>query len=187
MLLRETVIDNWVTALCNIAVEKKKQLAFIEQCNVIVEVLKNREEFAKILNVHIDVLKSQIDKNKILDEVFLNQGFNVYLVNAMKILAREYSFEYARPIFKGVRKKLLLDLDQEYGVIWSTIKLNEADIKVIETKISKKLKIKVKLVNKIDEKLIGGVQVVVAHNVFDLSIKGQLDQLKLEALKNRVE
>lgn len=42
----------------------------------------------------------------------------------------------------------------------------------------------VRLVNKIDPSLIGGVELVVANHVFDGSVKGKLAQLKAQALNH---
>jgi len=43
---------------------------------------------------------------------------------------------------------------------------------------------KVKLVNKLDLDLIGGVQVVIENRIFDGSIKGKLDKIRYEIMEN---
>jgi F-type H+-transporting ATPase subunit delta len=65
--------------------------------------------------------------------------------------------------------------------------LRAEDITTIEAKVSKKLGLQVKLINKIDPKLIGGVQVVAANQVFDGSLKGQLANMKQFTLNSKAE
>jgi F-type H+-transporting ATPase subunit delta len=65
--------------------------------------------------------------------------------------------------------------------------LKKKDIKAIEEKLSKKFAFHINLVNKIDQRLIGGIQVVVANQIFDLSIQGQLDKLKLATIANKIK
>ncbi|ATZ19045.1 F0F1 ATP synthase subunit delta [Williamsoniiplasma somnilux] len=183
MILKESVIDNWGNALKNIAVEQKQVDRYIAQATVLIDLLKNRNDFVQILSVRTKDFRNQ--QLKIVDETFAKNGVNEYLVNAMKMLVETGSFPYARAIFKSMRKKLMALQDLVYGVVWSTTKISDKQILTMEIKVSKKLKKQVKLVNKIDEKLIGGVQIIVANNIFDGTIKGRLDQLRYEALAKK--
>jgi F-type H+-transporting ATPase subunit delta len=55
----------------------------------------------------------------------------------------------------------------------------------MEEKMSKHFQREVRLVNKIDLNLLGGVQLVVHDHIFDGSIKGKLDQLRYETLNRK--
>lgn len=112
MLLSETVIDNWAEALKKIAIQTNKVDEFIEQANLIVDVLKDQNKFIKIL----DSRNQKFNKNKIIDETFVEHGLNEYLGNALKILAETNKFSYARIIMKHLRKKLVHLQNILYGV-----------------------------------------------------------------------
>jgi len=187
MLLQNGVVENWTLALVQLAHETNQVSQFIDQTNLVTEVLKDQPAFIKMMDAHNEVLKKPIPKAKLLDELFGVAKIDPLLLNALKMLADNYAFSYARPIFKAVRQTLLLEQQEEYGVIWSTFPLRDEDIAIIETKVSKKLGLQVKLINKIDPKLIGGVQVVAANQVFDGSLKGQLTSMKQFTLNNKAE
>lgn len=63
------------------------------------------------------------------------------------------------------------------GEIHSAVPLTEEQINKFEEQAGRVLKEKVKLVNKIDSDLIGGVKVLVDGKVMDASIKGRLNTL----------
>ncbi|WP_027063553.1 F0F1 ATP synthase subunit delta [Mesoplasma seiffertii] len=183
MNLKENVVKNWATALTNIAVEQNKIDDFIEQSNVLIEALKGKEDFVKILTVksHHD----EIAKVKIIDETFSSFEIDENILNAMKILVEMKAFSSTRTILKHLRKNLTALHDITYGVIWSVEEISEQQIIEIENKVSKKIGKHVKLINKIDKKLIGGLQVIVNNQIFDGSVKGQLDAMRYEVLKRK--
>ncbi|WP_338972413.1 F0F1 ATP synthase subunit delta [Spiroplasma endosymbiont of Panorpa germanica] len=182
MILNESIISNWGHALFSIAKKENKIESYMEQANVIIEILKKNQGIIKILTTpNIDLDKKII----IVDEVFSRNKFDTYIVNAIKILVRQKSFIYCRAIFKKLRKNLLEEKHILYGTIWSTIELEENQIKKIEEKISKKLQENVILINKIDPKLIGGLQVIVKGNTFDGSLRGKLEAIKNSSISNR--
>ncbi|ATG97652.1 F0F1 ATP synthase subunit delta [Mesoplasma lactucae] len=184
-LLDSKVSDNWGIALANIAVENKKENEFIEQTGVLIDLLKNNQNLVDLLSIKIDTNSIDIDKDKIIDDVFTKAGFNPYIVNAMKLLAAASEFEYARDVFKKTRRILSLKAGNEYGVIWSTEPISDAQVKQFEEKIGKKLNKNIKLVNKIDQSLIGGVEIVVEGRIFDGSVKGKLDHIRYQILENQ--
>jgi F0F1-type ATP synthase delta subunit len=49
MLVKNSLINSWATALENIAIQEKKTTAFVEQSNAIVDLLKDNPELVKIL------------------------------------------------------------------------------------------------------------------------------------------
>ncbi|ATZ16671.1 F-type H+-transporting ATPase subunit delta [Entomoplasma freundtii] len=181
MLLSETVIDNWAEALKKIALENNKVDEFIDQANLIVDVLKGQPEFIKIL----DSKSQKANKAKIIDETFINNGVDETLGNALKILAETNKFSYARTIMKHLRKKLMHLQNVLYGVAWTVRPLDEKQLMAIENKMTNYFGQEVRLVNKIDPSLIGGIEVVVANHVFDGSVKGKLAQLKTRALHQK--
>lgn len=183
MVLKESVIDNWASALTKIAIKENKISNFLEQSHILIEVLKNRNDFFKLLT-----FKTSHDEEKrvkIIDETFSQFEIDKDIINAFKILVKMQAFSNVRQILKKLRNNLVELDNMTYGVIWSTKNIEAKQIKQIEDKLSKKINKKVKLVNKIDKKLIGGIQVIVHNKVYDGSIKGKLDEMKYQVLKNK--
>ena len=69
------------------------------------------------------------------------------------------------------------------GVVYSVIPLTEENITSLESETGKTLSKNVKLENRIDASLIGGVVVYVDGKLIDLSIKKRLSNLKQTILK----
>ena len=69
-----------------------------------------------------------------------------------------------------------------YGVVYSARTLDPAQIVNIEIAIAQQLEHKVKLENRIDRELLGGVKVVINNNVWDASYRAKLKNLKDELL-----
>ena len=74
-----------------------------------------------------------------------------------------------------------------FGQVYSVRPLSADDIRRIESAISGKLGQEVRLENKIDESLLGGVKVVVGENIWDGSYKARLDKLKKELLDQPID
>lgn len=84
--------------------------------------------------------------------------------------------------FWGIAKayKCLMDEAEgiTYGEAYSVIELKETELARLEEEASKLLRKRVKLENKIDESLIGGVKIYVDGKLIDGSIKKRLQDLK---------
>lgn len=84
--------------------------------------------------------------------------------------------------FDGINKVYKKLLDEEEGVtqgeVYSVIELSPEEMQKLEDSTSKLIQKKVKLENKIDESLIGGVKVYIDGKLIDASIKKRLSDLK---------
>ncbi|ATZ21322.1 F0F1 ATP synthase subunit delta [Mesoplasma tabanidae] len=183
MVLKDNVIDNWANALTKIAVKENKVKKMLEQAHVLIEVLKNKNEFVDILT-----FKSAHDEEKrikIIDDTFSQFNIDQDIMNAFKILVHMQAFVNARDILKKLRGNLVELDNMTYGVVWSTEEISSVQMKEIEEKMSKKINKEVKLVNKIDSKLIAGIQVVVHNKVYDGSLRSKLDEMKYQVLKEK--
>ncbi|EOA07321.1 ATP synthase delta chain [Mycoplasma yeatsii 13926] len=181
MLLKEKVINNWAVALSNIAIEENLVDEFIEQTDILIRVLRDKDDFAKILSFSTNEQKSR--SISIIDETFTGFGFNIHLINAMKLLVEIQAFINFRDILKILYQKLLASRKIVSGIVWSTEELTKKQIEMIEQKISKQINKKIDLINKIDSSLIGGVKVYVDGKIFDGSIQAKLESMKYQAIK----
>jgi len=64
------------------------------------------------------------------------------------------------------------------GIIYSTLPIGEKRLKAFESKTNEAIGKKVKLENRIDESLIGGVKIYIDGKLIDASVKSRLDSMK---------
>ena len=122
--------------------------------------------------------RKRIEKLKINNEV-INTFF--VMVNAINKSHVELQLIHDFLVYYYSRENKL------FGTIFSVRKLDEKTIKNVEKAIESQLNRKVKLENKLDESLIGGIKVVVNNNVWDGSYKTKLKDLRSGLLHNDEE
>ena len=122
--------------------------------------------------------RKRIEKLKINNEV-INTFF--VMVNAINKSHVELQLIHDFLVYYYSRENKL------FGTIFSVRKLDEKTIKNVEKAIESQLNRKVKLENKLDESLIGGIKVVVNNNVWDGSYKTKLKDLRNDLLTNEEE
>ena len=176
----EEAVSRYSAALVSIAKDEGK----LEQYKF--AVLSIQETF----NINPELLKylksyfvTENDKNKVIDE--LSKDFKLKnLTNFLKLLVLKHKIYLFKDIAKEITKDINFELDIYEGFVYSTEPLEKGKIDEISQVISRKIGKKVELKNKLDERLIGGVKVVVHDHVFDGSVKYKLETMK-EQLKER--
>lgn len=174
----ESQISKYASAIVSVAKDEGKCLeyktAFVELLNAFLE----NPEVTKFLESYF---VSNEEKYKLIDE--LTKSYKLQnLSNFLKLIAKKHLIYKFKDIVKEITKLLNEELKIDEGFLYSTVKLSESQIDSIEEAVGKKLGHKVELKNVIDERLIGGVRVVIHDHVFDGSIK-----FKLETLKNNLK
>ena len=176
----EEAVSRYAAALVSIAKEEQK----LEQYKL--AVLSMKETFASNQEL-LKFLKSYFvtneNKEKVVEELTKEFGLK-NLTNFMKLLVLKHKIYLFKDIASEITKGINYELDVYEGFVYSTEPLEKAKILEISEVISQKIHKKVELKNKIDERLIGGVKVVVHDHVFDGSIKYKLETMK-EQLKER--
>ena len=177
----EEAVSRYAAALVSIAKEEQK----LEQYKL--AVLSMRETFAsnpELLKLLKSYFVSNESKEKVIDE--LTKEFALKnLTNFMKLLVLKHKIYLFKDIASEITKGINYELDVYEGFVYSTEPLEKAKILEISEVISKKIHKKVELKNKIDERLIGGVKVVVHDHVFDGSIKYKLETMKEKLIERR--
>ena len=176
----EEAVSRYSAALVSLAKDEGK----LEQYKF--AVLSIQETF----NINPELLKylksyfvTESDKNRVIDE--LSKDFKLKnLTNFLKLLVLKHRIYLFKDIAKEITKDINFELDIYEGFVYSTEPLEKGKIDEISQVIFKKIGKKVELKNRLDERLIGGVKVVVHDHVFDGSVKYKLETLK-EQLKER--
>lgn len=170
----EQVIVRYASALVSIARDEKKLVEYKEAINSLLDVFAINNDLMKLLSSYF--VKDDV-KYKVIDE--LCSSFELdNLSNFLKLLVKKHIIYRYKEVAKEINKRLNEELNTDEGFVYSTEKLSKERISDIEKAISKKLGHPVELRNKIDERLIGGVKVIVHDHVYDGSIKNKLETLK---------
>ena len=174
------VASRYASALVSIAKEEQK----LEQYKLaVLSVKETFDQNPEVLKLLKSYFVNNIEKEKTVDE--LTKGFGLKnLTNFIKLLVIKHQIYLYKDIVTEITKGINFELDVYEGFVYSTEPLEKEKILKISEVISKKIHKKVELKNKIDERLIGGVKVVVHDHVFDGSIKYKLETMK-EQLKER--
>ena len=176
----ESATTKYANALVSIARDENKLLEYKVAVRSFDELLLVNSELKKML---CSYFVSNEEKYRVIEEIC--SGFAVKnFQNFIKFLSKKHLIYH----FHDIAKEIVLGLNDELhiadGFVYSTTKLSEDQIKKVTSAISKRMGVQVELKNLIDERLIGGIKVVVHDHVFDGSILYKLDSMK-QNLKER--
>lgn len=181
-MINETIVNQWSHAFFQLIIEEKKVKQYSKESVILIELFTKYPDFLHIIDSAVLPFS---EKMMIIKTTF--KGFSKYMINFFLLLAQENSFRYSLLILKEFRKQCNAYYGIQYGVVYSVVLLNSAQMKKLAAKVETVTNKSVELVNKIDESLIGGVKIKVKNQVFDGSIKAQIDQLRSNLLKNNKE
>ncbi|AKX33715.1 F0F1 ATP synthase subunit delta [Spiroplasma litorale] len=178
---RQNIIHNWATAISDIAIDNKKSNEYIEDLKSLLVMFEANPEIQNFLsNNFVD----EDTKEKII-ESSLQKKADENIINALKLMIKRKVFGSVQQIFKYSLKLIWESMNIEHGIIYSSTKINNSTIEVIEKKLSSKLNKNINLENIIDENIIAGIVVEVANKSYDFSVKGKLEDMKNKLKENR--
>lgn len=173
----DSLYTRYANALLSIAIDEDKVDYYrIEIKNIRTAFLSDNGIINLLSSAFIDFN----DKEEIINNIYKG---NDNVLNFMKIIVRNRRANVMIKIFNEFIKKCNETLNIKDGYVYSVRKLTEEEIEKIEDGISEKLASRVELENIIDEKLIGGVKVLVEDKIFDGSIKTKIEKLKESLIK----
>lgn len=149
--------------------------------------LKQNYEIIEVLNSNI-LTKTERKKilSKIFEETLEETRVSLYLYNFLVILIENNFFGKVLEIFISFFEKIDTHQNFIFLRIFSPYWLDKQTLEKIEYIFSKKTDKNVRYENMIDKNLIGGIKICFGNEVYDYSIKGQLEQIKWN-LKNHKE
>ena len=159
----DSLFSRYASALFSIALEENKVEFYKNEIKMLKQVILQNDEILHLLS---SCFIQKEDKEKIIDEVFKKQDINI--INFLKVIVNNKRVNYLIKIFDEFIKTCNENLNVKEGIVYSITKLA---LKV-------RLNCEVELVNLIDERLLGGVKVVIEDKIFDGSIKNKLEKLK---------
>lgn len=174
----ESQISKYASALVSIAKDEKKCQEYKENALNLLDLFLEKPEIQKYLDSYF--VKEE-DKNSLIDKICVSFELKNF-TNFIKLITKKHLIYLYKDIVKKIVKLLNEELNIDEGYVYSTEELSKLQIDKISDAVSKKLNHRVELKNVIDERLIGGVRVVINDHVYDGSIK-----FKLETLKNNLK
>lgn len=169
----DSLYSRYANALFSIALEENKVEFYKNEIKMLRQVILQNDE---ILHLFSSCFIQKEDKEKIIDEVFKNQDINI--INFLKVIVNNKRTNCLIKIFDEFIKTCNENLNVKEGIVYSITKLDKKQVEEIEKALKVRLNCEVELVNLIDERLLGGVKVVIEDKIFDGSIKNKLEKLK---------
>lgn len=170
---KKIISNKYFRALFNFVVQKKEINNCKEELEYIKDIFKKNE---KLLEFFKNEFLSLDNRFEMIDSIFCN--FSQYIKNFLKILVKKkiinyflYSFDYFLYLYNCSNSLI-------NGIVFSTYKLNQEQILLIEKVIKNKKFKNIKLENKIDKSLINGIKIIIDNKVYNYSIANDIDMLK---------
>ncbi len=170
----DSLYNRYASALNSIAVEGKKVEIYRTKIKMVKKLIAENEELIHLLS---SCFITEEEKEKVIDQIFKDEE-EQDIVNFIKVIVHNKRAKEMKRICDEYIKISNAELGIKDGIIYSTEKLEEQEITKVEKKLSEVLKTKVELVNEIDQRLIGGIKVVIGDKVFDGSLKNKIESLK---------
>lgn len=121
-------------------------------------------------------------KNEVMKKAFQGQVQD-YVYHFLMLLIQKRRMKYIRGICQDFQSLCYEYFGIKVGKVYSVYQLNEIEMEKIEKAMSLKEGMKVKLSCVVDERLIGGIKVVIDNHVYDDSLSYKLESLRQELLR----
>ena len=175
--MAKLVAGTYGEALYELAVEEKKEQAFLEEVNALVRILKDNPEFSEMMN-HPKILKEE--KQEALKNVFegkLSQELTGFLV----LILQKERYSEIDGILKYFIDRMKEHLKIGTAYVTTAITLKDSQKKQIEQKLLETTQYKsMEIFYNEDESLIGGMIIRIGDRVVDSSVKSKLERLTKE-------
>ena len=173
-------INGYALALLSLAKEENKIKQYKTHAEQIIESVEANEKYLDIMTT------KSIDsstKLELIKEAY--KSINKNLMNLMFILVERHKFKLLVPVLKKLIKFINNEEKINEGVVYTNEPISPAMVKKLETKASKDLGIKVKLVNKLDADIVSGFRIVVDDQLIEDTIESRLEDLKQTLLSRK--
>lgn len=154
-----------------------------EEENTVSETYKSLKEVKDFITENksiYDVFRSPFipkdEKRNLACELFENK-IEKYIKNFILILIDKDRITQIKSIFQAYEQMMNDKLNIQKGTVYTAIELDEKQIEELEKKLSAKYNKNVKLENKIDKDILGGVLVRIGNEEIDATVKTRLDEL----------
>jgi F-type H+-transporting ATPase subunit delta len=122
------------------------------------------------------------EKHKIINLILKDKTEQIFL-NFIKVVIDHNRMHFIKRIHQKFEELYLDDQGILKAIITSAIPLPKTEIEKIQTSLKDKHNKKVKVITRVDKRLVGGVIVQVGDDVVDLSLGRQLREMRNQLLE----
>lgn len=169
-----TVDITYGKALFEAAGEVGKTDIIMREAEELSEILKGEKELFDFLCIPTI---SASEKKDVIKKIF-EGSIETELLNLLYVLIDKGRCSHFERIIRQYRKNMNESHGFTTGVIYSVLPLSAEQLVSFEEKTGKLLNKKVKLENRTDRNIIGGVRIFVEGKVIDATVKKRLSDLK---------
>ncbi|NLW23200.1 MAG: F0F1 ATP synthase subunit delta [Tissierellia bacterium] len=171
--MAKLVGKRYALALFETGLDLNKIDEFDKELDFIKSVFEEEEDLLKILQ-HPKIKKGE--KRNLIDSIFKNRVSNE-MINFLYIIIDKRRERYILDIVKEY-KKLFNEHENIIEVVATTaVPMEEKSITRLELVLSNKLNKKVKLINRVDKTILGGVLLEIENKLIDGTVLGQLESI----------
>ena len=145
-----------------------------DEFKAVVKTSYGNEDFIKVMSSPF-IQKS--NKKELIKNIY--GSFSNILIDFLYVLVDNDRFLLIKEIYNQFKKLILVDSNILRVLVKSTKELNANQISQIEEAIKERYSGKtIELKNVVDDGILGGIQIMIDDELFDLSIKSSLKRLK---------
>lgn len=177
--MQEIAAKRYANALFEAGVDENKLDLFLEQLEIVSNSYKNSEDLGMFLNHPTITIE---EKKSVIENIFKG-NIDEDIMKLVFLLIENGRVNEVTLVFGNFKK--LVEEHKGIKIVYATtaIKMTDEEISDLEEKLSAKYNLKVILENSIDESVIGGVYLKIDDEVIDGTIKGNLEKIQKEVMK----
>lgn len=179
--MTDSLFIRYAVALLDVAIEENKVEEYLEEAFAIVNICQENQNLCDLLK---DYGLSVEEKKDVIKTIF-EKRINQHIFYFMYIILDNQRGKYFQQFFNEFIQQAQKYLHISYGICYTTQKMDEKTLHLLEEKVSKIYHGKVILNNQIDSSLIGGFKIVIDDFIIDESIQNKMNQLKSNLIQKK--
>lgn len=169
----DSLYSRYAGAMFAIAEEEKKIENYRQEFKKLKTVFLENEELVRLLSSYF---LEREEKEEVIDRVF--RDANPMTRNFLKVVSLNRRMNCVVRIIDEFVERCDESLGILEGTVYSFRALDEHQMQSLSHALSSRLKSRVELTNSVDERLLGGVKIIVGDRIYDGSVKNKLEKMK---------
>lgn len=173
------IAERYAQGLYELAKENNSLKEKKEQCEKLLMIQEENPE----IQLFFRAVKVTAEEKKELIQTVFGEYVDIDLVHFLQLLVDKGRMGYLSAMLRTFIQYVNEGLGIQEATVYSARTIGDNDMERLRMALEKQTGKTVVLKNKIDDKLIAGIKVVVGNRVTDISMKHQIDTLKTAILK----
>ncbi|MEF9935519.1 MAG: F0F1 ATP synthase subunit delta [Clostridium sp.] len=177
--MQEIAAKRYAHALFEAGVDSDKLDIFLDQLGLVSVVYKENKD----LSVFLDHPTISIEEKISVIKNIFKGNCDEEVLKLIVLLMQHGRINEVSLVYAGYKKLYQEHKGIKVAYATTAIAMTEDEIKSLESKLSAKYNLKVIVENLVDESIIGGVYLKIDDEVIDGTIKGSLEKIQKEVMK----